>query len=38
MKAVDEGGRWDAVDWGKNGKKSGAKAIKKVGNKTVYNY
>ena len=37
VKACEEG-RWDAVEWGKDGDKSGAKSIEKVGNKTIYKY
>jgi hypothetical protein len=38
VKACEEEGRWDAVAWGKDGEKSGAKEIEKEGNLTVYRY
>lgn len=38
LKAVEEGGRWDLVDWGKDGIKSGAKKVEKHGNKIIYYY
>ena len=33
-----EAGRWDAVNWGKKGNKSGAKSIETVGTRTTYRY
>jgi len=38
IKATEDEGRWDLVSWGENGKKSGAKSVEKVGNKTVYRW
>jgi hypothetical protein len=38
LKATEDEGRWDAVDWGKDGEKSGAKEIVKEGNKIIYKY
>jgi len=38
IKAVEGEGRWDAVNWGKDGKKSGAKSVMKSDNKLVYKY
>lgn len=29
---------WEAIDWGKDGDKSGAKSIERDGNKIVYRY
>lgn len=39
IKATEDEGRWDEVNWGENGDKSGAKAIESDGlGKTVYHY
>lgn len=38
VKAVDTEGRWDLVDWGEDGEKSGARSIERTGNKLVYKY
>ena len=41
IKAAEEEGRWDAVSWGKNGDKSGAKSMErddKHPNKIIYRY
>lgn len=38
LRATEDEGRWDIVDWGKDGEESGAKSVEKVGNKTVYKY
>lgn len=38
VRATTDEGRWDNIDWGKDGKKSGAKAVEKDGNKTTYRY
>lgn len=36
IKATEEEGRWDAINW--NTKKCGAKEIIKDGNRTIYKY
>ena len=38
LKATEDEGRWDAIEWGKGGKVSGAKKIEKVGEKRIYTY
>ena len=38
LKATEDEGRWDAVNWGKDGEKSGAKEIIREGNKITYKY
>ena len=38
IRATEDEGRWDAVSWGEDGKKSGAKSIRKEDNKIVYVY
>ena len=38
IKATEDEGRWDNIEWGKDGRQSGAKSVKTVGHKTVYVY
>jgi hypothetical protein len=38
IKATEEEGRWDLIDWGSKGKKSGAKSVETKGVKTIYIY
>ena len=40
IKAAEEEGRWDAVNWGKDGSKAGAKEIEHDAfhNRTIYKY
>ena len=38
VRATSEEGRWDNIEWGEDGKLSGAQAVEKCGNKLVYKY
>lgn len=38
VKATTDEGRWDLVNWGENGKRSGAKSVRREGTKTIYQY
>jgi hypothetical protein len=38
IRATEDEGRWDAVEWGEDGDKSGAKEIEREGALTIYRY
>ena len=38
VRATTDEGRWDAIEWGEDGEKSGSKSVSRSGNKIIYTY